>query len=354
MTRRFSLSSHDANVDSDFATSSIFPIDETRSRSREVISSPHDFAGLFSIKDLCRRFDDPVLVSNTGGVGSKILAAITCQRHDNLGQDLVAMCANDISAKGAEPLYFLDYFASSHLKTLPFHRILNGIASSCDEINCALVGGETSEMPGLYEPHHFDLAGFIVGVLDRSKILGAHRVHAGDVVIGLPSNGLHASGFNLVRKIMFNKLQHRANDVLWETEKEVCTVANELLRPTRLYVNHIKLLIAHHIDVHAIAHITDGGIVSNILRVLPAHLQAQIDLRELEQPRIFNYLQQQGQIVDEEMLRTFNMGIGLAILLAADQVQDALTLLRAQQENAWVIGEIIGEQEGKSRCIVTR
>lgn len=341
----------DAGVDIDFASVCLTEMDKTRSRMGEVIKSPNDFAGLFSMKDLCDRFDDPVLVSSTDGVGTKLLVAIACQRFDCLGQDLVAMCANDIITKGAEPLFFLDYFATANLRSVPFVKVINGIVTACDEINCALIGGETAEMPSMYAHMHFDLAGFIVGVLDRKKMLGAHLVKRGDVLLGIPSSGLHANGFSLVRKIMFEHLKHKANDVLWETERSVCTVADELLVPTKLYVNPVKALLLNGVSLHAIAHITGGGLTENVPRILPADLAAQIDLTAFETPRIFSYLMANGPVTSAEMIRTFNMGIGLVMALPESHVESALSILKNAGEMAFRIGKVV-DCNGEPRCQV--
>ncbi len=353
MHKREDLSYRDAGVDIDFAAACLLEMERTRSRQKEVIKSPNDFAGLFSIKELCARFDDPVLVSSTDGIGTKLLAAIACQRFDGLGQDLVAMCANDIITKGAEPLFFLDYFATANLRSVPFLKVVNGIVSACDEINCALIGGETAEMPSLYAHRHFDLAGFIVGALDRQKMLGAHRVKSGDVLVGLASSGLHANGFSLVRTIIFEKLKHRAQDVLWETERSVCTVADELLRPTKLYVNIVKDLQKRGVDLHAIAHITGGGLVENVPRVIPPHLKADIDLAALPTPRIFNYLMENGPVSFEEMVRTFNMGIGLVIAVPENEVAQVLSVAKNATEMAFPIGKVL-EYDGGPRCQVRK
>ncbi len=351
MENQKALTYSDAGVDIDFAGNCLLEMEKTRSRSKEVIKSPNDFAGMFSLKDLCARFDDPVLVASTDGVGTKLLAAIICQEFSGLGQDLVAMCANDIITKGAEPLFFLDYFAAANLRNVPFLKVMNGIVTACDEIDCALLGGETAEMPAMYAHKHFDLAGFIVGAVDRKNMLGAHRVKEGDVIIGITSSGLHANGFSLVRKIMFDKLGHKSNDVLWETERTVRTVADELLLPTKLYVNPIKALFAEKIDVHALAHITGGGLIENVPRVLPGDLAANISIDITKIPRIFTYLMEKGPVSFDEMVRTFNMGIGMVLIVPKSAAEDALHVLKLAQETARIIGEIV-PSDGSARCQV--
>jgi len=350
MTESLTVSYQDSGVDIDYAAHCLTLLDQTRSRRREVIKSNNDFAGLFSLHAINEKYADPILVSGTDGVGTKLLVAIECDSYDGLGQDLVAMCVNDIACKGAEPLFFLDYFASSNLKHVPFTKVVNGIVQACDEINCALIGGETAEMPKLYAPKHFDLAGFAVGVVDRAHLLGAHRVQEGDKLIGIKSSGLHANGFSLVRKIIFEDLKLKPNDVLWQTEAGVITVADELLKPTRLYANLVKNLMSAGLNISAIAHITGGGIVENIPRVIPDHLAARIDLTGIACPRIFQFLMDKGSVSPSEMMRTFNMGIGLIIAVSC-QEQHALLKLRDCGEEAEIIGEVIGFQGG-NKCQV--
>ena len=351
MSQTTDLSYVDAGVDIDFAATCLLEIDKTHCRKNEVINNPNDFAGLFSIKELCQRFDDPVLVSGTDGVGTKLLAAIICEKYDGLGQDLVAMCVNDIVTKGAEPLFFLDYFATSKLRSVPFVKIVNSIVKACEEINCALIGGETAEVPALYATQHFDLAGFAVGVVDRSQLLGAHRVSEGDALLGLYSSGLHANGFSLVRKIIFDKLQHRPNDVLWQTEQGIITVADELLRPTRIYVHQIKMLLQNGINIKALAHITGGGLLENVPRILPQDLMADIDLSCLSIPPIFSYLMERGPIGQEEMLRTFNMGLGMIVSVDPRDLTRASAILKENGEMASEIG-VIKKHKGDERCRV--
>lgn len=351
MNEKQTISYSDAGVDIDFATSCLSRIGATRSRTSEVIKSHNDFAGLFSMKELCARYLDPVLVSSTDGVGTKVLVALMCEKFDGLGQDLVAMCVNDIATKGAEPLFFLDYFATSNLRHVPFIKIVNSIIDACDEIDCALIGGETAEMPDLYAHKHFDLAGFVVGVLEKEKVLGTARVKNGDVLIGIASSGLHSNGFSLVRKIMFDKLNHRPHDVLWQNERSVVTVADELLIPTKIYVNPIKKMLKNNIWPSAIAHITGGGILENVPRIVPAHLMARIDISHVARPRIFSYLMEHGPITSSEMLKTFNMGLGLIMAISSEQKEEAMAIFQEYGEKAYEIGSI-EENDGGTRCRV--
>lgn len=345
------LTYQDAGVDIAFADQNIKNLPTSRSHAKNVLSVPNDFAGLFSLKDIKKNYDEPILVASTDGVGTKVLAAITCESYDGLGQDLVAMCSNDILTKGAEPLFFLDYFATGNLKGVPFTRLVSGMVMACDEINCALIGGETAEMPALYENKHFDLAGFIVGIAERSSLLGSHLVKEGDAIIGIPSSGLHANGFSLVRKIMFEKLKHRANDVLWQSEKGVSTVADELLKPTTLYHKSIRALKNAGVNIHALAHITGGGVLGNVSRVIPLGLCAQLDVRHLKIPTIFSYLMQHGPVDLQEMFQTFNMGIGMVAIIESEHKNLALSTLREYNKTAYEIGEITLSKESE-RCTI--
>ncbi|MCA9507095.1 MAG: phosphoribosylformylglycinamidine cyclo-ligase [Myxococcales bacterium] len=345
------LTYQDAGVDITFADQNIRNLPSSRSHSQNVISSPNDFAALFSLKDLRKKFDEPVLVTSTDGVGTKVLAAIECEAYEGLGQDLVAMCANDILTKGAHPLFFLDYFASSNLKNVPFSKLIHSMVIACDEINCALVGGETAEMPSMYENKHFDLAGFIVGIAERSQLLGSHLVEEGDCIIGIGSSGLHSNGYSLVRKIMFEKLKHKANDVLWQNEKYISTVADELLRPTTLYHKCIMALKDCGVNLHALAHITGGGLFGNVSRVIPHGLCAQLDLSSHKVPPIFSYLQNNGPVDQSEMLRTFNMGIGMVAIINKKHKNLALDTIKEYNINCIEIGKITLSKEDK-RCTI--
>lgn len=339
-----------SGVDIDYASNCLKETDKTRSRTTEVIKSPNDFAGLFSLKELLTRYSDPVLVSGTDGIGTKLLVAIACETYDGLGQDLVAMCVNDIATKGAEPLFFLDYFATSHLRAVPFAKVINSIVLACDEIDCALIGGETAEMPQMYAHKHFDLAGFAVGVVDRPKMLSQQKVKEGDLMIGISSSGLHSNGYSLVRKIMFDKLNCKPNDVLWQTELGVSTVADVLLTPTKLYANLIKKLMKSDLKLYAAAHITGGGLIENIPRVIPIDLAAHLDLSDIKTPRIFRFLMENGPISYQEMVRTFNMGIGLVLIVDKDQ-KDALNIIKECGEEAVVIGQV-SKHQGDMRCLI--
>ncbi|MHB1672090.1 MAG: phosphoribosylformylglycinamidine cyclo-ligase, partial [Acidiferrobacter sp.] len=288
------------------------------------------FGALFS---LAGRYRDPILVSGTDGVGTKLLLAIALDRHDDIGIDLVAMCANDIVVQGAEPLFFLDYFASGRLDTRKAERIIAGIGRGCELAGAALIGGETAEMPGVYRDQDYDLAGFCVGAVERERLIDGSRVQAGDAIIGLPSSGLHSNGYSLARSV----IARRQSDLTVALEGR--TLADILLTPTRIYV---KSLLALHatIDVHAMAHITGGGLPGNVPRVIPDGLRAVIDRSSWQWPAIFRWLQEGGGIAEEEMYRTFNCGVGMVVVIGAKDIQAAQALLRDLGEEPFVIGRI--------------
>lgn len=336
------------DADTEFAHSTLGEIDKTRARYKEVVKGPNDGAGLFAIKNLYEQ-TDPILVSSADGVGFKLMTAILCDKYEGLGKDLVATCINNIISKGAEPLYFLDRLATANLRSVPLLRIKNSVVAACDEAYCALIGGETAENPALFQQKHFDLAGFCVGVIDRANLLGAHRVYENDAVIALPASGLHTAGFSLVHKVMFEKLKHRPNDVLWQNEHGIRTVAEELLTPTKIYSKAVSHLIKAGI-VHAITPIMGDGIEHSIKRLVPINLTADIRLSDYEMPRIFNYLKEKGELSDTLMLNHLNMGIGLVLVVANEQKDQAIAKLREVGEKAFLVG-IITKDKGQ-RCQV--
>ena len=295
-----------------------------------VLAGLGGFGALFS---LAGRYRDPILVSGTDGVGTKLLLAIALDRHDDIGIDLVAMCANDIVVQGAEPLFFLDYFASGRLDTKKAERIIAGIGRGCELAGAALVGGETAEMPGMYRDQDYDLAGFCVGAVERERLIDGSRVKEGDVIIGLPSSGLHSNGYSLARAV----IARRQSDL--DAPLAGRRLADILLTPTRIYV---KSLLALHaaLDVHAMAHITGGGLPGNVPRVIPGPLRAVIDRSSWTRPPIFTWLQDGGNIPEEEMYRTFNCGIGMVVIVDAADVPAAEAILRDQGEDPFVAGRI--------------
>lgn len=300
-----------------------------------VLSPLGGFAGLFALDR--ERYKNPVLVSSTDGVGTKLKLAFMMNKHDTIGIDLVAMCVNDVIVCGAEPLFFLDYFASGSLNPDVGYEVLKGIVAGCKEAGCALIGGETAELPGFYQPGEYDLAGFVVGVVERDKIIDGSDVSVGNVLIGLASSGLHSNGYSLVRKVLLEELKidlyERSDELDGKTFGEV------LLTPTKIYVNTILHLLKK-VKINAIIHITGGGFIDNIPRLLPKKCKAVIKLGSWEIPPIFRYIQYRGKIPGKEMLRVFNCGIGMILVVSSDQVDETMLLLKALKEEAYIIGHI--------------
>lgn len=305
---------------------------------KEVLGDIGGFGALFSAK--FKGLSDPVLVSATDGVGTKLMIAFMTGRHDTVGVDLVAMSVNDILVSGAEPLFFLDYFATGRLDAKSAAQVVKGIAKGCKTAGCALIGGETAEMPGLYKAGEYDLAGFAVGVVDKKKVIDGSRIKAGDCVIGLPSTGLHSNGYSLARKIIFEVLGLKTTDRPAGLGEEVGTA---LLSPTKIYVKPVLALRAD-IDILGMAHITGGGFTDNIPRVLPKGTKAVIEKGSWPVPPIFGLLKKGGNMEDAEMLRTFNCGIGLVMVVRAKDREKALKRLKALKQKAFVIGEIKGRK----------
>lgn len=319
-----SLTYRDAGVDIDAGNALVDRIKPAVQATRrpEVLSGIGGFGGLFAMP---KGYDEPVLVSGTDGVGTKLKLALQQQQHDGVGIDLVAMCVNDIIVTGAEPLFFLDYYATGALDVDVATTVVSGIAEGCKQAGAALVGGETAEMPGMYGEGDYDLAGFSVGVVERSKIIDGSAVAAGDVILGLASSGPHSNGYSLIRKVI-----ERAGSVPADID---------LLAPTRIYVKSL-LQLFKQIDVHACAHITGGGITENLPRVLPENTQAVIERSAWTLPEVFAWLQAQGNIADDELLRTFNCGIGMAVVVASEDADRATEMLRSAGETVYTIGTI--------------
>ena len=298
---------------------------------------PEVMGGLGGFGALCalpQKYREPVLVSGTDGVGTKLRLAMDLKRHDTIGIDLVAMCVNDLVVQGAEPLFFLDYYATGKLDVDTAASVINGIAEGCLQSGCALVGGETAEMPGMYHGEDYDVAGFCVGVVEKSEIIDGSKVADGDVLVALASSGPHSNGYSLVRKIIeVSGVDPQTTDLNGKL------LADHLLAPTRIYVKSILNLIAN-VDVHAIAHLTGGGFWENIPRVLPDNTQAVIDESSWQWPEVFNWLQTAGNVSSHEMYRTFNCGVGMLVALPAAEADKAIALLNEQGENAWKIGYI--------------
>ena len=290
--------------------------------------------GFGALVDIGQRYRHPVLVAGTDGVGTKLKLAFALDRHDTVGIDLVAMSVNDILVQGAEPLFFLDYFASGKLDVDVAAAVIQGIAKGCEQANCALIGGETAEMPGMYAAGEYDLAGFAVGVVEKDAIIDGRSIAAGDVVIGIASSGPHSNGFSLIRKIV------EAKHVHFEMPFEGRTLGDVLLEPTRIYVRPLLRLFGE-VRVKGMAHITGGGLVENIPRVLPNKLQARLERKRWTRPGIFDWLQREGKVSDAEMHRVFNCGIGMVVVLAATDAKRALVVLEDAGERAQQIGEIV-------------
>jgi phosphoribosylformylglycinamidine cyclo-ligase len=303
-----------------------------------VLGEIGGYGGLFHLN--VQQYLDPVLVSATDGVGTKIMVAVLMDRHHTIGIDLVAMCVNDIVAQGAAPLFFLDYLAMGHLSPEIGTQIIEGVTNGCLQARCSLIGGETAEMPGLYKPGDYDLAGFVVGVVDRSQIIDGSDIAVGHRLIGIASNGLHSNGFSLVRKVLFDLHGYKVTDEIPELGGPL---GEELLQPTRIYVEPVLNLL-RDFSLSGIAHITGGGITHNLPRILPRSCQAVVQRQAWPVPPIFQFLQEKGNIPDEEMLRTFNNGIGLVMVVAEDLVADVLLRLQGLHEQAFVMGEIVARK----------
>ena len=298
------------------------------------------FGGLFDLK--AAGYRDPLLVAANDGVGTKLKLAIDTNRHDTVGIDLVAMCANDLIVQGAEPLFFLDYFATGKLDNGVAEQVIAGIAEGCRQAGCALIGGETAEMPGMYSPGDYDLAGFCVGAVERDAVLTADRVAAGDVLLGLGSSGVHSNGYSLVRRLAADKGWKLDRPALFDQNILLIDV---LMAPTRIYVKALLPLVRAG-KLHALAHITGGGLLENIPRVLPADLHAQVDADLWEQPRLMAFLQAQGHIEPGEMARTFNCGIGMVVVVAPDDVAEVTAMLEAAGETVHRVGQIVAGERG--------
>lgn len=302
-----------------------------RTRRREVLGGIGGFGALVEVP--LDRYVRPVLVSGTDGVGTKLRLAIDTGRHDTIGIDLVAMCANDVVVQGAEPLFFLDYYATGKLHVDAATAVIRGIAAGCEQAGAALVGGETAEMPGMYAGDDYDLAGFCVGIVEKDSIIDGRLVAEGDAVIGLASSGAHSNGYSLIRKLV------GLAGATAETQLDGRPLFDRLLAPTRIYVRPL-LDLARRIAVHGLAHITGGGLTDNIPRTLPAGLEVALSRRAWHRDPLFDWLQRTGSLPDAEMYRTFNCGIGMVVVVADRDTESALSLLRAQGEIASVIGSV--------------
>ena len=314
-----------------------------RTRSAGVLAGIGGFGAVFRMPSGYR---EPVLVSGTDGVGTKLKLAFALNRHHTIGQDLVAMSVNDILVQGAAPLFFLDYYACSRLDVDVAEQVVAGIARGCEMAGCALIGGETAEMPGMYAPGEYDLAGFAVGVAEKSELIDGSSIVPGDVVLGLASSGPHSNGYSLIRRIV------DTSGAGWSDELDGRTLGDRLLEPTRIYCRPV-LQVMQKIRIKGMAHITGGGLVENVPRVLPDPVQAVIRRDCWPRPVIFDWLQQHGRVEDAEMHRVFNCGIGYVVVVAASDAAEAAEAFGAQGETCWQVGTIRSRAEGEPGCLVT-
>ena len=340
-----SLSYKDAGVDINAGGELVERIKGVAKRTKR----PEVLGGLGGFGALCEipsKYKQPVLVSGTDGVGTKLRLAIDLKKHDTVGIDLVAMCVNDLIVTGAEPLFFLDYYATGHLDVDTAASVITGIGAGCEQAGCALVGGETAEMPGMYEGEDYDLAGFCVGVVEKSRIIDGKQVQAGDTLIALASSGPHSNGYSLIRKII-EVSKADLNQTL-----DGKPLRDLLLEPTRIYVKNLLALI-EQVNVKALAHITGGGLLENVPRVLPEFTNAVIDTKSWELPAVFKWLQQNGNVASREMYRTFNCGVGMVICVAAADADKTLQALATLGEKAWVVGQIVASNEQEAETILS-
>jgi phosphoribosylformylglycinamidine cyclo-ligase len=333
MTNQNSLSYRDAGVDIDAGDRLVENIKPYAKRTMrpEVLSGIGGFGGLVEIS---KKYREPVLVSGTDGVGTKLKLAFELNRHDTVGIDLVGMSVNDILVQGAEPLFFLDYFACGKLNVDAATEVIKGIAYGCEQAGCALIGGETAEMPGMYPVGEYDLAGFAVGVVEKANIITGENIKPGDVVLGMASNGAHSNGYSLVRKII-ERSQPDLN-VKFDGER---TLADCIMAPTRIYVKPL-LALMQSLTIKGMAHITGGGLTENVPRVLPTNVVAVLDSKTWDTPKLFKWLREQGNVAEQEMFRTFNCGIGMVVVVSQSDAANAISLLEAAGEKVWAIGHI--------------
>lgn len=308
-----------------------------------VLGELGGFGGFFQLD--ISKYQEPVLVSGTDGVGTKLKIAFMMDKHDTIGIDAVAMCVNDILVHGAKPLFFLDYIAVGKLIPEKVAEIVKGVAEGCRIAGCALLGGETAEMPGMYGENEYDIAGFVVGVVDKNKIVDGSLIKRGDVVIGIASSGLHSNGYSLARKVLFEVSKLSPRDYI---EELGCTLGEEILRPTKIYSKTVNAL--KDFNIHGMAHITGGGIFENLPRILPEGLQVEINEKAWDVPPIFTMIQKIGHVEDREMHRTFNMGIGYVIIAAEKDANDILEVIKQQGEKGWIIGQVSNGSGGVVFC----
>lgn len=311
-----------------------------RTKVKGAIDSLGAFGGMFDLS--VYNLKEPVLVSGTDGVGTKLMLAFEMDKHDTIGIDAVAMCVNDVLVQGAKPIYFLDYIAVGQNKPEVIEQIVKGVADGCVQSECALIGGETAEMPDMYDVDHYDVAGFCVGVVDKSKLKDSRNLKVGDVLIGLPSTGVHSNGFSLVRKVLFKDNHLDAHATYEELDGQV--LGDVLLTPTKIYVKAVSSLF-DQVDIHAMSHITGGGFYENVPRMLKEGMGVRIDTKAFPRPKIFDFIQQKGKIENQEMYNVFNMGIGFVMAVDPTDVQKVQDALQAIGETSYVIGEVTDSGE---------
>jgi phosphoribosylformylglycinamidine cyclo-ligase len=338
------LSYRDAGVDIDAGDQLVENIKPIARRTLRdgVLAGIGGFGALFEVP---KRFRNPVLVSGTDGVGTKLKLAFELGRHDTVGIDLVAMSVNDVLVQGAEPLFFLDYYACGRLDVPTATAVIRGIAAGCEQAGCALIGGETAEMPGMYPAGEYDLAGFAVGVVEKDRILDGSRIAAGDAVLGLASSGAHSNGYSLIRRI----LERNAVDLSADFHGRPLSEA--ILAPTRIYVKPV-LTVLQQVEVKGLAHITGGGLLENVPRILPDGVTAELDRTAWPRPALFAWLQQQGNVADQEMFRVFNCGIGMVAVVASEQADHATQILRDAGETVYRIGRIRARRAGEAQTLI--
>ena len=339
------LTYRDAGVDIDAGDALVERIKPFAAKTMrpEVLGGIGGFGALVEVS---KKYKNPVMVSGTDGVGTKLKLAFRLKKHDTIGIDLVAMSVNDILCSGAEPIFFLDYFACSKLDVGVAADVVRGIAEGCEQANCTLIGGETAEMPGMYDPNEYDLAGFAVGLVEKDRIIDGSKIAAGDVVIGMASSGAHSNGYSLVRKVLAV-----SSADLYETFEGERTLGQALLEPTRIYVRPV-LALMQKVSVKGLAHITGGGLVENIPRVIPEKLAARLEAARWPRPPVFDWLQKHGRIEDAEMQRTFNCGLGMVAIVAKGDAKAALELLAAEGVEAWEVGAIVKREPGAPQAVV--
>ena len=309
-----------------------------------VLSDIGGFAGLFQ-PDVSS-MEEPVLVSGTDGVGTKLKLAFMTDKHNTIGEDCVAMCVNDILCQGAKPLFFLDYIATGNLEPEKMAEVVEGVANGCIKGKCSLIGGETAEMPGFYKSEEYDIAGFAVGIVDKKDIIDGSQIKENDYIIGLPSSGLHSNGYSLVRKVVFDRMEMSHDTYIEELNK---TIGEELLTATRIYTDPVYPLI-QKFNIKGISHITGGGFYENIPRMLPDNLRAEINVKDVNKGKIFDLIQKWGNITDEEMYSTFNMGVGLVMVIDENELDDVKSYLESIDEEYYLLGKIVKGEKGLDLC----